>query len=252
MITFEECWPLAGALVLTKDTESKIHALLAVTEAEKQKDAAGLGALAFAFHEGDRSMLDLAPNDWAIRVVSEGLKRPSPFFTWAESQCSSEYQSSIVEAARTYLAVATWGWDKTCILAGAFLAATSTSVPLCAFGPTSERAFPYWTAIDKHTPRGKEALHQVGAEFNLSYRHLIWAGFYFESAVVNSLAASRWWNAERDWRLRRAGLNAASATDIWNRVRARLADRLEADAAELAQALEGVGTRPPARQPDLF
>lgn len=252
VITFEECWPLAGSLVLTKDTETRIQALLAVTAAEKQKDAAGLGALAFAFHEGDTSMLDLAPNDWAIRVVSEGLKRPAPFFTWAESQCSSERQTSVISAARTYLAAATWGWDKTCILAGAFLAATSTSVPPCVSGPTSERAFPYWTAIDKHTPQGKEALQQVGAEFNLSYRHLIWASFYFESAVVNALAASRWWNAERDWRLRRAGLTAASATDIWNRVRARLAERLEADAAELAQALEGVGTRPAAHQPDLF
>ena len=53
VITFEESWPLALGLTLTRDPISKVDALLRVSHAVKQKDAAGMGALAFALHEGD-------------------------------------------------------------------------------------------------------------------------------------------------------------------------------------------------------
>src|SRR5262249_34282466 len=82
-ITFEECWPLASRLNLSRDPESKLAALAGVTGAVKHKDAAGLGALAFAYHEGDSSMVDVVPDEWGLRVVSEALKRPEPFFEWA-------------------------------------------------------------------------------------------------------------------------------------------------------------------------
>ncbi|MCE9580093.1 MAG: hypothetical protein K8W52_43660 [Deltaproteobacteria bacterium] len=238
VITFEECWPLAETLALTKDVETKIRPLLQVTAAAKQKDAAGLGALAFAFHEGDNSMLALVPNDWPIRVVSEGLNRPGPFFAWALTQCTSDHPARIVDVARQYLAAATWGWDKTCILAGAFLAATESSIPVCPPSPTPDGSFPYWIALDKHTPQGKEALRTLGAELKLQYRHLIWAGFYFESARVNRLLPSRWWVTERNWRLRQVGLTAESAVDIWDSVKALLADRLTEEADELALSIE--------------
>jgi len=247
VITFEECWPRAQSLNLSKEPETRVAALVEAATSVKQKDAAGLGALAYAFHEGDHGMLDVIPSDWALRVVSEALNRPEPFFAWAESRCQSAAATNIVVAARRYLAAATWAWDKACILAGAFLA-SSGEIPVCPIVTVTETNFQYWVALDKHTPQGKDILQTLGTELQIPYRQLIWAGFYFESAVVNSLLASPWWVAERTWRLRRAGLNAESGLALWTRVRGTLAERLRVDAENLRATVE----KQVESQPGLF
>ena len=232
VITFEETWPLARSLRITKDHETKITALLQAARSTKQKDAAGLGALAFALHEGDRSMEDIVPSERDLRIVSEALSRPPAFFEWARSECRKEAETRLVEVAQQYLPAATWGWDKATILAGAFLAASS-GVPDLPPAETAEFEFPYWVALDKHTPEGKEALRRVGATYGERYRQLIWSGFYFESAVVNALKPSPWFEAERNWRLRKAGLTPESAKELWDRVR----PALQADLADRADSL---------------
>lgn len=236
VITFEECWPLAAKLVLSRDPDTRRDAILEVTRSVKQKDAAGLGALAYALHEGDANTLYRAPDERAIRLVSEALDRPDAFFDWATPQCGSDASRRVVAAARKYLAAATWGWDKASILAGAFLAA-SGDVPTCGRGPVFTDAFPFWAALDKHTPEGKQALQELVSELGVSYRQMIWAGFYFESAAVNSLMESRWWTAEMTWRLRKAGLTVASGAALWARVGPRLRERIAPEASALQETL---------------
>jgi hypothetical protein len=237
VITFEECWPFAQRLALSRDPETKFSALREVASVVKHKDAAGLGALGFAYHEGDHSMVDVVPDSWALRMVSEALKRPQSFFEWAASHSGSEASAKIVDSAKRYLAAATWGWDKACIIAGAFLAATN-SVPEIEMAPVHDTEFPFWVALDKHTPQGKVELRRLGAEFNLPYRHLIWSNFYFESAVVNSMMESPWWNAEMNWRLQRAGLTLETGAALWDRVRMILRDRLSVEADNLRAIVE--------------
>lgn len=237
VITFEECWPLAQRLKLSSAPESRYSALDEVTRSEKLKDAAGLGALAFAYHEGDTSMMSLVPEQGAVRAVSEALDRPQQFFEWALSQCDSESKATIVTAARRYLPAATWGWDKACILAGAFLASTG-DVPKFGSGPTFEGHFPYWAVLDKHTPQGKDVLRELAAELRVPYRQLLWAGFYVESTRVNALLPSIWFDAEKLWRLGRARLTLASATLLWEQVQPKLIDRLETSALELSRSIE--------------
>jgi len=74
VITFEECWPLAASLSVNRELSSKRSALLNVAKAAKQKDAAGLGAIAHAYHEGDRSMLDCVPDERMLKIVAEALE----------------------------------------------------------------------------------------------------------------------------------------------------------------------------------
>src|SRR5262245_28296984 len=62
VITFEECWPLASSLSIDRPLASKLEMLVSVADAAKQKEAAGLGALAHAYREGDTSMLDAVPD----------------------------------------------------------------------------------------------------------------------------------------------------------------------------------------------
>jgi hypothetical protein len=210
--------------------------LLSVTKASKQKDAAGLGALAYAYSEGDRSMLDCVPDQFALRLVAEALKRPTEFFEWVIGQSKVQESTKAILSAQRYLAVATWQWDKACILAGALLATTSDMVMSSAVAPTDE--FPYWVALDKHTPEGKTALSEIAREIDVPYRQLIWASFYFESTSVNRLSPSVWWDAEKAWRLRRSGLSLGAAEDLWSQARPLVRLHLEGEASSLKKFVE--------------
>ncbi len=237
VITFEECWPLAVSLSIQPELSTKRSALLRVAKATKQKDAAGLGALAYAYQEGDKSMLDAVPDRKTLRTVAEGLKRPSDFFRWLLGQGETEAATEIIQSAQRYLPAATWPWDKACIMAGALLA-TLGDVPTIPPADTPLGEFAYWIALDKHTPEGKAALAVVARQVHSTYRKLIWASFYCESAVVNRILPSPWWDAERTWRLRRAGLTSEAAEDLWSRARPLLKLRLEGEAASLRKVVE--------------
>ena len=239
VITFEECWPLAASLSVDRELSSKRNALLSVTKAAKEKDAAGLGALAHAYQEGDQSMLDSVPDRHMLKIVSEALQRPKAFFEWVLSQAKAQRTTDVIKSAQRYLAAATWQWDKACILAGALLA-TISDVPTIAPADTPLGEFPYWVALDKHTPEGKVALAEVAKQVNSSYRRLIWASFYCESASVNRLLPSPWWDTERMWRLRRAGLSSDAAEELWSRARPLVRQRLEREAASLKRFVEAV------------
>lgn len=237
VITFEECWPLAAELWIDRELSSKQSALLRVSGAAKQKDAAGLGALAHAYKEGDRSMLDCVPDQYTLRIVSEALRRPSAFFDWVVGQSLYQRTTDIILAAQRYLSAATWEWDKACILAGALLS-TLGRPPSIESAEAPSQEFPYWVALDKHTPEGKLALNEVAKQIHTSYRRLIWASFYCESAFVKRLLPSPWWDAERTWRLRRAGLSCDAASELWSNARPLVRRRLEVGAASLKEFVE--------------
>jgi hypothetical protein len=239
VIAFEECWPLAGSLSIDRELPSKLRILVSVAEASKQKDAAGLGALAHAYQEGDKSMLGTVPDERALKIVAEALTRPHDFFGWVLGQSQSQQSKSIIRAAERYLAVATWQWDKACILAGALLA-TVSEIPSIhsANTPNLEKEFPYWTALDKHTDEGKAALREVAKLLRIAYRQLIWVSFYCESAAANKLLPSPWFEAERAWRFERAGLSLESATELWFRARPLVRKRLEAQARALRELVD--------------
>jgi hypothetical protein len=237
VITFEECWPLATFLSVNRQASSKWNALQSVAKAAKQKDAAGLGALAYAYKEGDRSMLDVVPDKRVLKIVSEALLRPREFFDWVVGQSKRQNTTDVIWSAQRYLPAATWQWDKACILAGALLA-TIDDMPTIEAGETPSGEFPYWVALDKHTPQGKAALREVASQVNSSYRQLVWASFYFESASVNRLLPSPWWDAEKLWRFRRSGLSLREGEELWLRVRPLVRERLERESASLKKLLE--------------
>jgi hypothetical protein len=239
VITFEECWPLGASLSINRDLQSKLQILVRVTTAAKQKDAAGLGALAHAYSEGDMSMEDIVPDPRALKIVAEALRRPQDFFTWVFSQSGSGQRENIVQAAAKYLPVATWQWDKACILAGALLA-VGADVPSASPAIVSQVdcEFPYWAALDKHTDEGKAALRDVARRLRTTYRQLIWASFYCESTRVNELLQSPWFEAERAWRFKRSNLTMESASELWSRAQPLVRERLEKEARELEDLVE--------------
>jgi hypothetical protein len=103
--------------------------------------------------------------------VSEALERPKGFFDWVINQSRTQRAIEVISSSERYLAAATWPWDKACILAGA-LVATIGEMPSVESADTPLGEFPYWIALDKHTPEGKDVLTEVAKEVNSSYRQL--------------------------------------------------------------------------------
>jgi len=251
VIAFEECWPLAGSLLPGDNYLNGRNPLLRISAAAKQKDGAALGALGYAFHEGDDSMLDCVPDPATLKIIAQGLDRPVPFFEWIWEQNKRDTDNRIVLAAQKYLSAATWPWDKACIMAGALLSANQ-DIPEIEYVQEPKQDFPFWIALDKHTPEGKAMLNMAASHLNWSYRQLIWASFYCESAKVNGLVQSSWWEAEKIWRLRRVGLTIDSAEELWSRARGMIRDGLAEESISLQMTLEDVSPLALSSQGELF
>jgi len=183
--------------------------------------------MAYALSRDDRSVLEEPTATEAIRIVSKGIAHPKEFWPWVAKEAKDQETSELVDAARRAFQKGGWPWDKACIQAGAYLAVTA-GIPPVAEAPPSPVPFPYWSAIDKHTDRGREALGQVAAEVGVSGKTLSQLCFYFQGAKTNSLASSPWWEREKKWRLSSLGLTLDKAKDLWMtagpKVKAHLAD----------------------------
>lgn len=218
VIAFEECWPCARLL----ENTPSIKLLQQIALREKDKSAAGLGSLAYAVTEGDSSAADAATDFRDLKVVVAALKRPADFFKWAQGECRSIEQVAAISAAQAFLPRASWPWDKAFIIAGAYLYCKSP--PGLAPRPdvSPSEAFPYWAAIDKHTPQGKLAIRTAARELKVPEDHLLWSSFYFESAKTNAAVDSPWWTCEINWRLAKLGLTPEYARDIWESAAPRI------------------------------
>lgn len=213
VIIFEESWQRAGLLLRNAPTTVTLRE---IAYSIKNKDAAGLGAMAHALTEGNLSPLDHAPDPLALKIVAAALKRPEAFFQWAEGQCGNEEQTSIILAAKQYFPRASWPWDKAFMAAGAYLSLNS-DIPIATRAePSQEIDFPYWVAVDKHTPQGKAALRKVAYAMHIPDVKLQWISFYLESAKTVGLSFSPWWECEIRWRLSEIGLTESTAADLWN------------------------------------
>lgn len=212
VIVFEECWPCA--CLLTDGTPSAVI-LDSVAAMRKNKDAAGLGSLAYAASEGDLYAIHNSIDPIAVKIVAAALKRPDSFFKWAISECNDEEQQAVVLASQRFISKASWPWDKAFMAAGAYLSCKG-QVPqtqLSTLLPSTP--FPFWVAVDKHTPQGKRAFRRVALDLGISERALEWASFYFESAITNDLSPSPWWVSESEWRFDSLGLSLDEAKKLW-------------------------------------
>lgn len=214
VIVFEECWPCAHFL---SSGMPSAMTLREVANSVKNKDAAGLGALAHAAAEGDATAINQAHNSVAVKIVAAGLKRSNDFFRWAMDECCTKEQAAIVQAARNFFSQASWPWDKAFTIAGAYLSIQGEVPDVPHSAQLSQAPFPFWTAVDKHTPQGKAALRRVAGALKLPEHHLQWASFYFESAKTNDMVKSPWWETEAKWRFRALGLDLREAEEMWAR-----------------------------------
>lgn len=214
IIVFEECWPLSAKLATCNN---KMKVLDVAAYSKKNKNAAGLGSLAFAVESGDPTPLHLFPTDDALKIVAAGLRRPNDFFGWIEKLTTNKNQCDIIAAARNYIGRASWAWDKAFMIAASYLCIFDASEYAAGAPKEVDIDFPYWIAVDRHTPQGRNAMHKISREMHVDYTVLSWASFYFESARVNEICGSEntWFRRELDWRLYKNGVVEKEMHDIW-------------------------------------
>ena len=238
VITVEECWPLIGEWELPKKLEEQQAAirdmLSRAAMCAKFKDATGLGSLAYALSEGDDSVLTNSDEDADIKHVSAAIQREKEYWEWIISQCSSDSTNRLVKRASVAYRRGGWPWDKAFIQAAAYLAVTD-GLPKLPDRSKTESKFPFWVALDKHTPQGKAALSKAAKETGFPWRQLNWVSFYCESGRVDNLMPSRWWDREVKWRLGKVGLSLDEAESMWTKARPVFTELLQEESKHLEQ-----------------
>lgn len=236
VIIAEECWPLLEEWELPNTPEATIDLLSRVACSVKFKDAAGLGCLAYALSEGDTSVLSGSDEDDYIRGIGDAIKDPNRYWKWVISKCSNDREAVLIKRAEKVYRKGGWPWDKALTQAAAYLAVTDgIPKPQKVDRSNTEEKFPFWVALDKHTPQGKTALREVANQTRIPWRQLNWASFYFESAIVNNLAPSRWWKKEREWRLGKAALSVHEAKSVWVEAKPLFVELLQHKPGDLEQ-----------------
>ena len=260
VIIAEECWPLMGEWELPKKLEEQQAAMRDILSQaavyEKFKDAAGLGSLAYAFSEGDNSVLTGSHEDAYIKHIGAATKKhEKTYWEWLISQCSCDFTNRLVTRTLDAYRKGGWPWDRTFMQAAAYLVIMD-GLPKLQTGTKRESKFPFWVALDKHTPQGKAVLRKVAKETGFPWRQLNWVSFYCESGLVDNLAPSRWWNREVKWRLSKVGLSLDEAKSMWAKARPVFIEWLRDESERLEQHLGVSGSQTnntlDSRQLDLF
>jgi hypothetical protein len=231
LIALSECWPLSGSIAFTRAAHSKLAALARVARARKDRDAVGLGFLAYALARGDRSVLAATEDDRAVRLLAQAVQRPSQFWEWIASQpCGEDRRHLIAHAGR--LGSGDRPHDQAVAQAAAYLA-LSAPLPQAPAEPPAQGAFPYWVVFDRHTAAGKRALRDVARDLHLKADHLEWCCYYYEGSVANAEAPSPWWPRYCRWGFDRCGLHPDEAPLLWEPARVQLAEALSGDGRAL-------------------
>jgi hypothetical protein len=237
VVTFEECWIYGLQVSYEKDEETVTHHYLKIAQTVKNKNAAGLGSLAYALSQGDTSVFCEEHQDKAIRIVAEAIKKPNDFWEWARNQESSETQKLLVEKADKGFRKAGWPWDRAFTQAAAYLA-ISTEIPKAHPTETNINGeFPFWIGIDKHTPQGKTAIREAAKQISFNANKALWLAFYFESAKCNAIENSPWWQKEVLWRMKKLGLSLEEARMIWEKMRPIVINLLEDESQKLKEKI---------------
>ena len=235
VIAFEECWPLGTDLVFNRKFHSKVAALVKVARSVKAKDAIGLGFLAYALSEGDSSVLTGSEEDRHIRIVSKAVRHPDEFWNWVEQNTTGSRSKMLTNNAHRFRQ-AGLPRDRAVIQAAAYLAA-SGDIPLVQAASRQTGTFPYWVALDMHTPQGKRVLNDVARDLHIPLKQLEWTFFYFEGARTNQTVKSVWWERSCSWHFHKIGLPMDEAHLIWDPARVQVEDALAEESRQLHREL---------------
>lgn len=238
VMTFEECWPYGLKVEFDNDQNVIIKHYLELSKTVKNKNAAGLGSLAYALSQGDESVYQKDSGDKAIKIIAEGIKRSKDFWIWAHKQNLSTKQRTLVENADKGFRKSGWPWDRAFAQAAAYLAITDKIPEINYLNSAHSPTFPLWVGIDKHTKEGKIAIREAAKQTGINANKALWLAFYFESAKCNELEDSPWWTREIKWRMAKLEFDFDQGKKIWDKLRPKVKELLHEEVKKLEGKLD--------------
>lgn len=242
VITFEECWPYGLKVAFDNNKNIIIKHYLNLAKTSKNKNASGLGSLAYALSQGDESVYQKDGKNKCIKIVSEAIKRPNDFWIWAYRQNLSTNQRILIENAEKGFKKAGWPWDKAFALAAAYLAITDDIPEIGYTKIISNQAFPLWVSIDKHTKEGKLAIQEAAKQNGVNTNKALWLSFYFEGAKCNQIENSPWWTREIKWKMKKLQLDFDQGKEIWEKISPVIREILSDHVKKLENKLNSIDT----------
>lgn len=240
-ITFEEAWSYGMQVNYERNPQILINHYLHLSSMVKNKEANGLGSLAYDFFSGNKAFLNFLDKDdfRHIKIVSEGIKRPNDFWDWAIKTVNNNHRkSTFINNAFDSFKKVSWLCDKAFIIAAAYLA-INNDIPEII--PSKIMLVtPYWVGIDKHTQPGKQIIKKVAYEMNIDVEKALCLSFYFEGALCNQIQSNFWWNKEVSLKIQNLGLSLEQAQEIWNKLKIRVSHLLTEESLKVEQALENI------------
>jgi hypothetical protein len=237
IIIFEECWPLGQDLIFNRQFHSKVAVLIKAARSIKNRDAAGLGYLAYQLYHGDTSMLSDTPDDRHIKIVSHAISRPDDYWNWVEQMLPETYGKPLCTNAMKFKSVGR-PIDRAVIYAAAYLSLNAPSRFTEASSSAGRKEpFPFWVALDRHTPQGRRVLKDVARDLHIDLKQLEWSLFYFEGCVTNDEVKSYWWDRYCHWQFNKLGLPYEEAHLLWGPVKPQVLDALRQDSRQLQREI---------------
>lgn len=240
VMTFEECWTYGLEVAYDNDQEIITKHYLKLVGTAKNRNAAGLGSLAYALSEKDESVLQNDVGDKAIRKIADAIKRPNDFWEWAHKQNLNEKQKKLLDMADKGFRKAGWPWDRAFALSAAYLAITDEIPDTKYLDTKSDPNFPLWVGIDKHTKEGKVAIREAAKQIGVNANKALWLAFYFESATCNIIENSPWWEREINWRMKKLELTIEEGREIWEQLKPLVKQNLKEEVTKIEEKLSAV------------
>lgn len=240
-ITFEESWAYGSEISYEKEAQVIINHYKNLSSTVKNKNASGLGLLAYSYFNGDKSVFNMVDKEHFkyIKFVGEALKRPNDFWNWAINETKSNPTKSVfINNAFDSSKKASWLWDKAFVIAAAYLA-IADDLPKIQYSKINNKA-PYWVGIDKHTQAGKQAILKVADENRINPDIALSLSFYFEGAVCNETEDSLWWDKTVLWEMKKLNLEIEQGQKIWNQMKDKVEKLLEPESLKIHNELKDI------------
>jgi hypothetical protein len=238
-IVIGECWPLSSELGSVRVPHARAAALVRAAQVRKDRDAAGLGLLAYAQAVEDRGVptyIGEIGEERDLRLISQAVRRPAKFWDWVDGRPAGDDSRRVIALARRCAAAVDRPHDQAMAMAAAYLALHAVPADIPPAPPVPGR-FPFWAVFDRHTAAGRRALRDVSRDLHLPARQLEWCLYYYEGARANAEAPSNWWRRYCAWCFARHDLGPDEAPLLWEPARRQLADALASDAHALQAEL---------------
>lgn len=241
VMAYEECWTYADKLLYPSIPHKVLAEYKSLTRTVKNKNAAGLAALAIKVKDGDRSaFVGDEKEQKAIKSVANGFTDPVGFWNFIRTEPGYNDNKQRIDAAEKAMNRAKFPGDRAMMLAAAYLS-IKYPIPATTFMNSNNNPnFPYWIALDKHTSIGFQIISDASKKINLQPYDGNQLAFYFSGALCNKIKDSSFYKLSKQWKFKHMGFDCDQAKEKWLELRPLIIEMTKVDVEGMIKKINTV------------